>query len=441
MAELGRMSEASVELERLLPRLLAGSGPRWLGAMADLSVVAAAPGNATATAALYDALLPYQGRLVIWGGANTVTGPVNRYLGLLAHRLDRPADALAHLDHALAWEEETGALPGLARTLAARAEVLAAQSARGPKGQGHQEQGDRDRAETDRRRARSIAERLGLRMLFDSLTPPADEWRLVRDGPDWLLEAGSERARLRDGRGLHYLRDLLAAPGWRRSTRSWTTPTASATHGRRKRLGSSATPYWTSCVGTVDSAAGRGPWISRPSGPGSTSRARCGPRSSGSRSTHPGPPRTRFLPTHLTALPLPTRPERPNPLARLSNQSPYELFATDSRLLDDHSSQEDNHAQPRHFNHIRGTGRRQSRRGRISRARVSRRNELGAHLSAHWWPGGVTDLDTRTHRGGVVGQMALVDDVNVRRLTARKVTPGQETALIEIAGGSRCGRR
>jgi len=91
--------------------------------------------------------------------------------------------------------------------------VLAAQSARGPKGQGHQEQGDRDRAETDRRRARSIAERLGLRMLFDSLTPPADEWRLVRDGPDWLLEAGSERARLRDGRGLHYLRDLLAAPG------------------------------------------------------------------------------------------------------------------------------------------------------------------------------------------------------------------------------------
>jgi hypothetical protein len=37
--------------------------------------------------------------------------------------------------------------------------------------------------------------------------------------------------------------------------------------------------------------------------------------------------------------------------------------------------------------------------------------------------------------------MALVDDVNVRRLTARKVTPAQETALIEIAGGSRCGRR
>ena len=41
LAGLGRITEAGVELERLLPRLLAGSGPRWLGAVADLSVVAA----------------------------------------------------------------------------------------------------------------------------------------------------------------------------------------------------------------------------------------------------------------------------------------------------------------------------------------------------------------------------------------------------------------
>jgi tetratricopeptide (TPR) repeat protein len=202
LAELGRTSEASVELERLLPRLLAGSGPRWLGAVADLSVVAAT-GNTAAAAALYDALLPYQGRLVIWGGANTVTGPVDRYLGLLAHRLGRPADAVAHLDRAAAWEEETGALPGLARTLAARADALTARCG----------EGDLDQAEADRRRARSIAERLGMRMLLESLSPPADEWRLERDGSDWLLAAGGEQARLRDARGLHYLRALLAAPG------------------------------------------------------------------------------------------------------------------------------------------------------------------------------------------------------------------------------------
>ena len=38
-------------------------------------------------------------------------------------------------------------------------------------------------------------------------------WSLRRDGEDWLLQAGPEHARLRDSRGLHYLRALLAAPG------------------------------------------------------------------------------------------------------------------------------------------------------------------------------------------------------------------------------------
>ena len=50
-------------------------------------------------------------------------------------------------------------------------------------------------------------------VLLATLAPPADRWRLRRDGGDWLLEAGAEHARLRDGRGLHYLRALLAAPG------------------------------------------------------------------------------------------------------------------------------------------------------------------------------------------------------------------------------------
>jgi tetratricopeptide (TPR) repeat protein len=227
LVQLGRNTEAGVELEGLLPRLLAGTGPRWLGALADLSVVAAAVGNAPAAAELYRALLPYQGQLVIWGGANTVTGPVTFYLGLLASHLDRPAAAISHLDRALAWAEENGALPDLARVLAVRAQALTARDGAG----------DLVQAETDRRRARSVAERLGMRALLRSLTSAAQpgavrrhpgavqpvpvdelgqvagEWRLRRDGPDWLLEAGQERARLRTARGLEYLRALLAAPG------------------------------------------------------------------------------------------------------------------------------------------------------------------------------------------------------------------------------------
>ena len=50
-------------------------------------------------------------------------------------------------------------------------------------------------------------------VLLERLVPPANEWTLARDGEDWLLQAGDERVRLRDSRGLHYLRALLAAPG------------------------------------------------------------------------------------------------------------------------------------------------------------------------------------------------------------------------------------
>jgi hypothetical protein len=64
-----------------------------------------------------------------------------------------------------------------------------------------------------RHRARMIAERLGLTLLLERLVPAPGEWTLGRDGDDWVLAAGGEQARLRDGRGLHYLRALLAAPG------------------------------------------------------------------------------------------------------------------------------------------------------------------------------------------------------------------------------------
>ncbi len=62
----GDAAQAALELERALPLVLAGSGPRWLGAAADLATVAAATGNTAAAAALYAALAGYRGRLVVW---------------------------------------------------------------------------------------------------------------------------------------------------------------------------------------------------------------------------------------------------------------------------------------------------------------------------------------------------------------------------------------
>jgi tetratricopeptide (TPR) repeat protein len=192
MAESGRVAEALLEVDRLLPSVLAGTGPRWIGAVADLALVASLGAAPTAVEALYDVLLPHAGHLVVWGGANTITGPVDDYLGRLAARLGREDEARAHFDRAVEQSRRLGALPWLAATFSAR---------------GDQEQ------------ARAITEALGLPEPNASGAgtaggrPSPALWRLSRNGDDWVIEAGAERARLRDVRGLHYLRTLLAAPG------------------------------------------------------------------------------------------------------------------------------------------------------------------------------------------------------------------------------------
>jgi len=124
---------------------------------------------------------------------------VSHQLGMLAATMGRHADAIGHFEDAIEFEERIGALPFLAHSLAGLADTLASS-------------GDAARAARCRHRSRDIAQRLGMSVLLDRLGPAASEWSLVRDGEVWLLSAGAERARLRDGRGLHYLRALLAEP-------------------------------------------------------------------------------------------------------------------------------------------------------------------------------------------------------------------------------------
>jgi hypothetical protein len=128
---------------------------------------------------------------------------VSHYLGLLAATTGQAGHAIRHFEEAIELEEQIGALPYLAHSLHGLAAALTARA--GP--------GDAGRAARSQDRARGIAERLGLTHLLDRLARSASEWSLTKDGDDWVLEAGGERARLRDGRGLHYLRALLAAPG------------------------------------------------------------------------------------------------------------------------------------------------------------------------------------------------------------------------------------
>ena len=199
LLEAGRRDEAVAELHRVLPRLLAGSGQRWLGAATHAAQVAAQVGDETARNDLYDSLLPYSGRMALWGGANSCAGPVDHQLGRLALASGRPDDAVRHLIAAEAAQRAEGLLPGLARTLAALGQALHVR-------------GDTGDAARCLGQARELADRLGLTRLSAQLERPADHWTLRRDGPDWLLDAGEERARLRDVRGLTYLAALLRAP-------------------------------------------------------------------------------------------------------------------------------------------------------------------------------------------------------------------------------------
>jgi hypothetical protein len=202
LAMLGRQPEAAAELERLLPQALASSGPRWLGVITDLSAVAAEVGTQAAAAQLYEALLPYRERLVVWGGANASNGPAAHYLGLLATRLTLADRAVAHLEDAIRLEHSIGARPALAFSLMACGDALILRGG----------DGDARRAAGLIRQALEIGHELGITMLVRRVAALADEWSLRHDGDGWVLEAGGERARLSDSRGLHQLRALLAAP-------------------------------------------------------------------------------------------------------------------------------------------------------------------------------------------------------------------------------------
>ena len=156
------------------------------------------PGRA---GALYESLLPYSGRLALLGGANSSSGHVDHHLGRLALASGRADAAVTHLTAAESAQRAEGLLPGLARTLAALAQALQARAA----------PGDEEQERRCLARSSELADRLGMALP----APPdgrAGRWSLLRDGPDWLLRAGDEHARVPDVRGLGYLVTLLRAP-------------------------------------------------------------------------------------------------------------------------------------------------------------------------------------------------------------------------------------
>jgi predicted ATPase/class 3 adenylate cyclase len=187
--------------------------PFWLPivgtAIAPLAAHAEAPAEA---AAVYDLVRPYERRWSLAGrDAVAPLGPVAYYLGVLAGALSRFDAAARHFEVALEDAQRIGARPFLALAQGAYGAMLAHRG-----------------ATLDRQRARQLladalqaAQQLGMNQLYDEvvvaraqLDPLANSVALFRrEGEYWTIVFQRVVIRLRDSKGLQYLRRLLTAPG------------------------------------------------------------------------------------------------------------------------------------------------------------------------------------------------------------------------------------
>jgi DNA-binding SARP family transcriptional activator len=129
LARLAVELERTAEARRLFEELAANDFevvPRdqeWLLAAAVLTDVCKSLRDIPRAAVLYDAQLPYTGRVAsdIYEGS---AGAVDRALGILAAMLGRDSEAVAHLEAAIDINERTGARPWAAYARVDLAEVL-----------------------------------------------------------------------------------------------------------------------------------------------------------------------------------------------------------------------------------------------------------------------------------------------------------------------------
>ncbi|MCA1706378.1 MAG: hypothetical protein LC808_25195, partial [Actinobacteria bacterium] len=199
--------------------------PFWLSMTGTcITQLAAHAGTTHERAAIYDLVRPYERRWALAGrDAVAAGGPIAYYLGILAAALSRFDAAARHFEVAIETTERTGARPYLALTQGAYGAMLARRGATL----------DRKRATQLLADALKAAQELGMNQLYDEVVAIraglasgpvlaqtevdsiADDSAAVfrREGDYWTIGFEQIVIRLRDAKGLHYLRRLLAAPG------------------------------------------------------------------------------------------------------------------------------------------------------------------------------------------------------------------------------------
>ena len=88
----------------------------WIASIAYLAEVCAWLDDAARAATLFDLLLPYAERNIVFGAHTASFGAAARLLGMLAATLERWDEAQHHFEHAIALDTRTGGRPWLVRS-------------------------------------------------------------------------------------------------------------------------------------------------------------------------------------------------------------------------------------------------------------------------------------------------------------------------------------
>jgi hypothetical protein len=213
--ELGRLSEARAFLDRHLEsgfaELLESSTHRLvLGLLAEM---AAHTGHAAAAAALGPLLAPITQHYLSIPGT-VVLGPARRFRGLLAAAAGAWEDAARELRQAAAESRRAGAACWALRCELELAHAILMGGAGDPSEAhallaavkvGADATGFADVAARARHLETSLAQSAGA-----APSPPST---FRREGELWTIAYAGTRVRLRDGKGMRYLAELLARPG------------------------------------------------------------------------------------------------------------------------------------------------------------------------------------------------------------------------------------
>ena len=127
-ARSGDLELARHELERFVGDDFSAipKDANWSTAMSLLGEAIALIGDEERAPVVYEALLPYEGLVIVVARAAGCNGPVDRVLGLLAQLMGRLDDAERHLGNAVEIATKMGDRPGMALSGLAFAEMLLA---------------------------------------------------------------------------------------------------------------------------------------------------------------------------------------------------------------------------------------------------------------------------------------------------------------------------